>query len=321
MPKRVVDRQEKRRETMRRLELAEQGDASAQNAIAAQLAQGYFVRKDLPGALYWYAQAMKHGYTQSMWNAGTMLVAGEGLLEPLPDIGNKLIEQAAACGDSSACAYLRRKEPARFVENGPAFDLEVHVTLSKPRIEWDLLSVIDDLLEPCGFARGKMTWRRIAGSMIDVIELQISKTQDTATINAGVLDTEIYTLVWNKPAQPPYRQPDCTVAVRIGGLLEGLDKWWELESNQTSAEIVSAIRDTVLPFLDRMHSRPAMEQWLIEARVMKKRYPLPILHLALLKHLVGKTEEACGILQDLGAGAWGQRAMEVAARIGCEQCR
>lgn len=56
MPKRRPDVDEKRREIMHQLTLAEQGDAAAQNALGATLAQGYFVRTDTAGALYWYAQ-------------------------------------------------------------------------------------------------------------------------------------------------------------------------------------------------------------------------------------------------------------------------
>jgi TPR repeat protein len=82
MPKRRPDTDEKRRETTRQLVLAERGEAAEQNAIGAKLAQGYFVKTNLAGALYWYAQAVKQGYTHAKWNAGTMLIAGEGLGAP-----------------------------------------------------------------------------------------------------------------------------------------------------------------------------------------------------------------------------------------------
>lgn len=79
MPKHKPDVDERRREILRQLALAEQGEAAAQNALGAKLAQGYFVKKDLPGSLYWYAQAAKQGYTHAKFNAGTMLLAGEGV--------------------------------------------------------------------------------------------------------------------------------------------------------------------------------------------------------------------------------------------------
>jgi hypothetical protein len=180
------------------------------------------------------------------------------------------------------------------------------------------LETIDAVLEPCGFERKKMTWSRRGGSTIDVVELQVNKTLDAMTINAGVLDPEVYALVWNKPVQPPFEQPACTVAVRIGALLDGLDTWWPSNGAAAAAEVAEATRAVVVPFLERMRSREAMEQWLIDTRVLKKHYPLPIMHLALLKHLTGRTQEACEILDALIAGAWGEKATALKAQIGCK---
>ena len=58
MSKRHPDINAKREEITRQLLLAEQGETAHQDAIGAKLAQGYFVKRDLPGALYWYAQAL-----------------------------------------------------------------------------------------------------------------------------------------------------------------------------------------------------------------------------------------------------------------------
>jgi TPR repeat protein len=91
---------------MRLSALAEQGQADAQNALAARMAQGYFLKQDLRGAVYWYAQAVKRGYTHSMWNLGTMLIVGEGVDTPAVDLGMKLIRRAAESGDTSACLFM-----------------------------------------------------------------------------------------------------------------------------------------------------------------------------------------------------------------------
>lgn len=161
MAKRRPDPEEKRRETLRQLHLAELGEAPAQNALGAKLAQGYFMKKNLPGALYWYAQAAKQGYTHAKWNAGAMLVEGDGLDGPRVDAGMKLIEQAAMCGDASACAFLshcyasgelgkesdqqksetwaqKARDPEGFAEYGDPFDIETYsIKVAKPQIEWD----------------------------------------------------------------------------------------------------------------------------------------------------------------------------------------
>ncbi len=159
MPKRSANSTEKIQEIMHQLTLAEQGDAAAQNAVGAKLAQGYFVKRDLKGALYWYSQAVRQGYTHAKWNAGSMLIAGEGVSAAYIDLGMRLIEDAADAGDASACNFLaycygegsfgknkdkvasvkwagRAMDHEDFVEYGRPINIEEHgIQLSKPLIE------------------------------------------------------------------------------------------------------------------------------------------------------------------------------------------
>lgn len=145
---------------MEQLALAEEGDAAAQNALAAKFAQGYFVKKDLVAALYWYGQAVKQGYTHAKWNAGSMLIEGEGVSSKYVNLGMVLIEQAASCGDASACNFLAlcygrgaygvpqnsqvsekwrqsAQDYRHLVEFGVLFDIEAHgVALTKSLLEW-----------------------------------------------------------------------------------------------------------------------------------------------------------------------------------------
>ena len=87
----MTDRETKNAEKIaeiRELEVAaEEGHAMAQNFLAATLAQGYFVEKDEPGAFYWYCQAIKQGYVDSKYNAGTMLLHGDGGIPVDPILG------------------------------------------------------------------------------------------------------------------------------------------------------------------------------------------------------------------------------------------
>lgn len=159
MPKQTPNIDEKRRELVRQLTLAEDGDASAQNAVGARLAQGYFVKKDAQSALYWYARAVKQGYTHAKFNLGTMLIAGEGLDSPRIALGMALVEQAAECGDPSACHFLSKsylhgayglkadsekskewnrkaQDCTRFVEYGVPIDVEADgLTIKRPTLE------------------------------------------------------------------------------------------------------------------------------------------------------------------------------------------
>lgn len=153
--------QDKRQETLRLLELAEEGRADAQNFLAARLAQGYFVKLNERGALYWYAQAMKLGYVESMWNAGTMLIAGEGVDTPAIKLGMSLVKRAAESGVTSACLFLSQlstnglrgfpidadvanywRERAygnvEYVEYSSGIDIGAHgIQLIKPELEFE----------------------------------------------------------------------------------------------------------------------------------------------------------------------------------------
>jgi len=86
--------------------LASEGDAAAQNQLGALLATGDGAPRDLRASLYWYFEAIRQGYVQAKWNAGSMLVNREVDLDDGPALGMALIEEAAAANDSSACLFL-----------------------------------------------------------------------------------------------------------------------------------------------------------------------------------------------------------------------
>lgn len=87
---------------------ATEGDAAAQNQLGARLATGSGIRQDLRAALYWYFEAIRQGYVQAKWNAGTMLLNKEVELDDGPALGMTLIEEAAAANDDSACLFLAK---------------------------------------------------------------------------------------------------------------------------------------------------------------------------------------------------------------------
>lgn len=158
MRKNIPDADEKRRDIVRQLILAEQGEAAAQNSIGAMLAQGYFIGRNLEGSLYWYAQAAKQGYTHAKFNAGTMLIMGEGVASPHTVLGMALVRQAAEAGDPSARNFLSQCyakgsfgvardinmskqwsawSDVPFIEYGESVDIEAEgIALSKPSIVW-----------------------------------------------------------------------------------------------------------------------------------------------------------------------------------------
>lgn len=183
-----------------------------------------------------------------------------------------------------------------------------------------ILGKLDALLAPLGFARQKAVWNRKSGYVVEVIEVQIGKAGDTATINTGVLDTNAYVELWGNDPPAFVEGPACTIRARIGELIDGKDLWWRLNDDKIGEKIAEAIVDRVLPFIERMHSRQNMVQWLIDAQIVKKRYAQPIINLAILQKSIGKLSEACALLAEVEkktVGAWRARAAEVAERLGC----
>ncbi|MEM7251140.1 MAG: hypothetical protein AAF493_06950 [Pseudomonadota bacterium] len=55
--------------------------------------------------MYWYLQSVENGYVDSMWNAATMLLKGEGGFKN-QELGLRLVLVAAEHGNNSACLYL-----------------------------------------------------------------------------------------------------------------------------------------------------------------------------------------------------------------------
>ena len=126
--------------------------------------------------------------------------------------------------------------------------------------------------------------------------------------------------MWGDVPPEFIEQPICTVSTRIGELVDGRDKWWQIGNSGVVDELAEKISAHVLPFLSRMHAREAMRQWLIASDVMKKKYPPPIINLAILESFLGNAARGCAILAELqtaSAVAWQARAAEVAKRLHC----
>ena len=183
-----------------------------------------------------------------------------------------------------------------------------------------VIAGLERLLVPLGFTRRNAVWNRRVGYVVEVIDVQVSKSGDAITVNAGVLDGEVYRKLWGEEPPSSVEEPACTVRARIGDLIDGHDLWWQLNKANIDAEVVATVDRLVLPFLKRMHARQAMEEWLITTEVVRKKYPPPILSLVILKDALGKNHEACELLAKLrskAVGAWSNRFDEVGRRLGC----
>jgi len=179
----------------------------------------------------------------------------------------------------------------------------------------------DEVLRPLGFFRHKATWNRSSEPFVDVIEIQKSKSGDTVTVNAGVLHPGVHKQCWGTELPAIIQEPECIVRARIGHLVEGKDIWWQLNDPATLNEIPEKLITYVLPFLARMHSLGAMEQFLTAAHVIRQKYPPPIVYLAILKSELDDKPGACALLADLRrqtTAAWLPRVRDVIKRLKCE---
>jgi hypothetical protein len=184
-----------------------------------------------------------------------------------------------------------------------------------------VISDLDRLLKPLGFSRRKFTWNREVERFVDVLDVQISKAEDAMTLNVGVLERDIYATCWPQEAGEFIDEPACTVRARVGELIDGKDRWWPIDKTSAADEMRTAVLEFVIPFLQRMHSLEDMAQWLRTTNVEGKKYPPPIICLAILEHRVGQQAKACSILAELEQKAvdgWKLRVQEVSKKIGCD---
>lgn len=127
-------------------------------------------------------------------------------------------------------------------------------------------------------------------------------------------------MFWGREPGEFVEQPMCTVCVRIGELIDRKDKWWEIESSGTAGDVRDHVASHVAPFFERMHNREAMKQWLVDGEVQQKRYPPPIINLAILESFLGNRRQSCTLLNELlkkSTDAWHARVTEVAKRLHC----
>jgi hypothetical protein len=183
------------------------------------------------------------------------------------------------------------------------------------------LGRLDDFLLPWD-SSGRTQRGTVAGSLIDVIDVQVSKAGDRLTVNVGVLDPSIYRQCWASDVPSFAEEPQCTVRARLGQLMQDKGAWWPIER----ADVLDAVAVHASAFWERMHTPGTMEDFLAASSTVKARYPYPppVIYLALLINKRGDRASACALLEDLRQktlGAWRTRVREVAERLGCSLVR
>lgn len=174
-----------------------------------------------------------------------------------------------------------------------------------------LISNIDDALEKHQFHRKGSLWNREYNDFVDVIDLQIGKSKDMFTLNAGVADKFVIQACWGMDGSDMVEEPSCTIRARLGELLHGRDVWWSLSDGDGIDEVLSGIQDAAIPFLQLNHSIDHMIETL-ENDPASKRYPPGIIYLALLYHRKGESDRCREMFKSMKlTGAWNQKAWEI----------
>lgn len=182
----------------------------------------------------------------------------------------------------------------------------------------DTVKEVDDVLQSRGFQKSGLTWNRVTSGLVEVIDLQLSKSKTEITVNCGIQERRAYLLVWGKEPERFVQEPFCVVRARIGELGDGQDVWWSIADEGTARNVAVAVTRTVLPFLETFESLETIERFL-QSQVGQP-YPLPNLYLASIKYLRGDSVGACRVLEvkrKKALGDWKKRFDEVSERLGC----
>lgn len=174
-----------------------------------------------------------------------------------------------------------------------------------------LTTRIQSVLEKHQFHRSGLVWNRDCTQFVDVIDLQISKSGDMFTINAGVASKFIIRVCWKLDSSSVIDESSCTVRKRLGELLYLRDVWWSLADDNSIEEVLNGIQDAVIPFLQLNHSIDHMISTL-ENDLTSRRYPPGVVYLALLHYQKGEISRCKEMFEMMSlSGAWKQKASEI----------
>ena len=186
----------------------------------------------------------------------------------------------------------------------------------------EIVAAIDEIVCPLGFKRVRAVWNRENGNFIEAFDVQLSKSGDMLTVNAGVLSKSTFEIVWRENCHAQVGTPDCTVRARVGALINRFDRWWDVDDTLAPREISLSVESIILPFLLRVGTCSGMLDFLSQNGAPHHRQPLESLYYAVLMYESGDKAACCEVLSRLREkvlGNWKERFRETAARLKCGQ--
>jgi hypothetical protein len=157
---------------------------------------------------------------------------------------------------------------------------------------------LNPALRKLGFVRSGSLWNRNAGVFVDVVDVQMSRYDEVATVNLGVFHREVYETCWGPFEDQSVEATSSIVRTRLGILLDGKDKWWDIRDVVEVDQMTHAVLNAGMPFLANMHSLERMCQFLRADR-RRSQYPPESVYLAIMLVMLGNVAEGCEMFRSL----------------------
>lgn len=178
---------------------------------------------------------------------------------------------------------------------------------------------LDEVLAPEGFSReGPDDWVRQRGDMQERVNLQRSWIDRAVTVNLYQLDLERERILKSIPSKEGLYS--ALSPTRIGGLIDGHDRWWKNDPNGPD-ELSQAVKVFGLPYFDRVKS---LEDQLLHwhGGGAGSKWSTSNIFLAVLFYRMGRLDEAREVISrpipKTGNLAWVDRVHDVRRWLGCE---
>lgn len=147
-------------------------------------------------------------------------------------------------------------------------------------METELPELFNDILQPIGFSRGKLTWRRQSVESIHVVGLQKSVYENIFYVNLGIFYPRLEEL---KAPMPK----DCHIQTRLGhlhpepGMLEQVldqSEKWKMEMHERTGVIKYGIMEAEKRFFRKFATMQAALDFMPQMSQNKFSVLAPLYH-------------------------------------------
>ena len=106
---------------------------------------------------------------------------------------------------------------------------------STPRLESSIKDHLSPILKSDGFAGSGRTFRRVSGDLIQVIQVQGSRSGGKFAVNLGIQPLSIPDVLGNAPDARKIKEESCEFRRRLSGANRA-DQWWDHTASKQSMD-------------------------------------------------------------------------------------